>query len=76
MFFFLISQDVINKQMTWRALDSHILIARIVDHLYARMLGFATNWVRLAQKWDKSGEFFRSDSVHFGSESQNVLNLI
>ena len=30
----------------------------------------------IGPKVDKSGFFFRSDSVHFGSVSQNVLNLI
>ena len=33
-------------------------------------------WVRLAPNWTNMDIFFRSDSVHFGSLSQNVLNLI
>ena len=31
---------------------------------------------QISSKWGKSWIFFRSDSVHFGSVSQNVLNLI
>ena len=31
---------------------------------------------QIGPKWDKFGNVFRSDSVHFGSVSQNVLNLI
>ena len=32
-----------------------------------------TKWVRLAQKWDKSGTFSDQISVHFGSVSRFVL---
>ena len=41
-----------------------------------RMSDSGLKWVRLAPNVTDPGIFFRSDSVHFGSMSQNVLNLI
>ena len=42
----------------------------------ARDVRFGFKVGQIRPKWDKSGNIFRSDSVHFGSSSRNVLNLI
>ena len=34
------------------------------------------SWGQIVPKWDKTGDFLRSETVHFGSPSQNILNLI
>ena len=40
------------------------------------MSNLASKLGQIGPKWDKSGTFLRSVSVHFGSASQNVLKRI
>ena len=76
----IISSRVVTSQLRGR---SHQLMmtsrlswgpARVAD--YATVTRFGPKVGQIGPKWVKSGNFFRSDSVHFGSVSQNVLNLI
>ena len=50
------------------------LIGQVYRH--SRVARFGTKLGQIRPKWDTSRTFFRSDSVQFGSVSQNVLNLI
>ena len=48
-------------------------VARNRTLLRGRMIRFGPKVGQISLKWAKSGDFFKSDSVHFGSPSEATL---